>query len=80
MAKDRKIRDNGMLTEIANIKNQILESIRKNYFNLFTCAYSLPLVMEDKTHGIVPCEDTIKSQFDVRMALNHELEETGKQF
>jgi len=80
IAKDKKVRDNGMLTEMTNVKNQIVESIRKNYFNLFTCAYSLPLVKEDVTQGIVPCADTIKSTFDVRMELNHQLEETNKQF
>jgi len=80
LAQDKQIRDNTLHSEISSLKNQILDDIRKNYFNLFTCAYSQPLVIEDSKQGIVPVKDVIKSMFDLRMTLSRFLEETGKQF
>ncbi len=69
-----------MLAEIQNVKNQILEDIRKNYSNLMTFAYSMPLVCEDSKKGIIPVKDTIKSTFDMRNGISHELIKTGKLF
>lgn len=80
MAEKIKIKDNSMLAEIQNVKNQILEDIRKNYSNLMTFAYSIPLVVEDSSKGIIPVTDTIKSTFDMRNGISHELGRTGKLF
>ena len=77
MAQD-KIKDSQLVNEIAITKNQIIEDIRKNYFNLMTFAMSLPLVSTTEMNEIVPIDDIIISTFDLRLNLTRELERTGK--